>query len=744
MKGYILKFYRKINRFDKEPRNDLFVSWLNFDYMEIILVEKFSEYYERSIELSDPEFKNLEHFRQKIYICGNDNQNIFSNEKHKTLPIISVTMVKMKESATCIKDISELVSSKIKNKGRFEVFQTLSDCDSVLVLRTNSLAYTLDILSEIFIKENSGEIEEFYTIVSSDVAHVKYMEERDEIEALIRVSYPFDLKLREDRLLKKFFTFGRNDEMYSYGPVSTKKFVTMFCDNGLIYNNKSISSTSIVVKAEDFPLITQKDDRGLAIKELEVKYKRIVQLILQSRYSEMVKTMLVRTILRVTQAGMSPYTHKISDYLMELIYSAIEGILGFDKNISYTQSITGIVHSFNLLLDNCISVNQYNFEFPNNNLRSTGTMVKLLMAYNGLLCEIQDVLQLFRLEIDHTKKIRYFIWCIIDMQTSVSAEQLFIEEDSGKRFMYFKITPEVMLIPRCAIPYLYHESGHFFRAGWNREVRNKSLQENAYYIFIGCWSAFEGELDSYQIRELVEYLNYHSLNTSDIYSGEYQNKGDIKGRHGDEQLKILLRYFDNLVIAIYHGKVFSKKPSKTPMWQMRENISHYINELYSAYLESIADVFMIKSLAINDYEEYLNIVTEYLNLTKIQEKNIGLGMRIRLLSVCFLIDSANENNDENTYKRVNSLRTKIYNSQNVSDEIKRVLFSASDFYDNIACVIELYEFLKNEVGASMESIMKQSEKITNHILKIRKTYQIISQGDTIENGLKFIDDYMIR
>lgn len=744
MKGYILKFYRKINCFDGEGRKDFLVSWLNFDYMEHILVEKFSEYYERSIELSDPKFKNLEYFRQKIYICGNDSQNIFSNEEHKVFPIISVTMVKMSESESSAQKLSSLVSKKISTKGKFEIFQTLSDCDSVLVLRTNSLAFTLRTLSEIYIKENNGEIDEFYTVVSSDIDNIAYMEDNDEIEALIRVSYPSDLKISGDDLLKKYFTFGRNDEMYSYGPGSTKKFVQMFLDNKLLYNSNFMSSTNIVVKTDPFPLVTQKNDRNNVIKALEEKYIKIVNLILQSSYSEMIKTMLVRTILRVTQGGMSPYTHRISNYLIELIYSAIEGILEFDNNISYTQSITGIVHSFNLLLDNCISVNQYNFEFPNNNLRSTGTMVKLLMAYNGLLHEIQDVLQLFRLEIDNTKKTQYFIWCIIDMQTSVSADQLFIEENSDKRFMYFKITPEVMLMPRCAIPYLYHESGHFFRAGWEREVRNRSLRENAYYIFISCWSTFEGELDSYQIRELVEYLNYHPLNTADIYSSGNESATSIKYVHGDQQLKMLLRYFDNLVLAIYDGKVFSKKPNKISKWEMRENVSNYINEMYSAYLESIADVFMIKSLAINDYEDYLDIVTEYLNLTKIQEEYIGLGMKIRLLSICLLIDSINIDDEDNSYQRVKVMMEKIYASSNVSKKIKDVLFSDLDFYDNIACVIELYNFLKNEVSASMENIMDRSDQITDHITRIRKTYQVISQADTIENGLKFIDDYMIR
>lgn len=747
MKGYIVKLYQKIHNIDEAERDlDEFNAWLSFDYMRVIPVERFESFYKKSISIKSDQINNrdLNSTRQKMYLCGDDEKDIFSRDNIK--PILSMTMIKFQNSSKR-KDQNEYLADFFKNEEiEYELFDSLSHSDKILVIRENSYEKIIDTLIELKSMKckKIGGISKLYTISCLDYMKSNSLCEDDNI--IVRASIPLNhvgnIKVNESDNIR--IMLGKEDIELEWTS-SSKGMIELLINNGIISKDgecnvikrisllKKIEISAIQRFASFLPY-----DNG--VKPDVTLLKDVIKRIGEKNYSSSLKNLLNRLAIRAWQIEEGDAEIIDNNGIWDMVVTFISIAEKYAGNIIHNDSVVEGIKSLSLLMDNMTSDNYEDFEIPQGNSRFTGTMSRLLQSYNIFLTELSELTEKLKKSAQtNTAMIKYSMWAVIDTNEVVSAKQLFIDRESLERLLIINLSHEAMFHITEIIAWSIHEIGHYLRIGWNRRFRNKTFRENSQRIFLKIYEQYlNEEVTEKQLHVLNEYQKKHTICNIDVCSERiYCNQNKCHNKHFDDQIDLLKIYYDGILRALFDGDILNNcGVNRSQYVNMRADIEEGLDILEVAYREAQADMYMVSVLSIENSKTYIEILKRYFEYSQMDMVELNPDVVIRIEAVIIVIESINKGcsvNEyhlqdlENTLKAISKSEPNNQFVNTLKDDIKWAFAS------------KLAEFLY-QVKESIDEALEcdECQKIKE---KICKSYYAMEKGDSFENALDFIEKY---
>ena len=747
MKGYIVKLYQKIYNIDGTERNlDEFNVWLSFDYMRIIPVERFESFYKKSISINSDQINNrdLNSTRQKLYLCGDDEKDIFSQDNIK--PILSITMIKF-QNLSKRKDQNECLAKFFENKGiEYELFDSLSHSDKILVIRENSYEKIIDMLIELksIKSEKIGGISKLYTISCLDYTKSNSLCEDDNI--IVRVSIPLNyvgyINVNESDNIR--IMVGKEDIELEWSS-SSKGMMELLINDGIISKDGAcnvIKRISLLKKIEISAIqriASFLTDDSCAKSEVTL-LKNVIKKIGEKNYSSSLKNLLNRLVIRAWQIEKGNAEIIDNNGIWDKVETFIRIAEKYAGNIIHNDSVVEGIKSLSLLMDNMTSDNYDDFEIPQGNSRFTGTMSRLLQSYNIFLAELSELTKKLKKSTStDSTMINYSMWAVIDTNEVVSVKQLFIDRESTDRLLIINLSHEAMFHITEIIAWSIHEIGHYLRIGWNRKCRNKTFRENAQRIFLKIYEQYlNNELAEKQLQDLNSYQKKHTICNIDVCTERIHCKqSNCHNKHFDDQIDLLKIYYDGILRALFDGDILNNcGVNRSQYVNMRESIEEGLDILEVAYREAQADMYMVSVLSIENAKTYIEILKRYFEYSQMDMVELNPDVVIRIEAVIIVIESINKDCHVKEYK-IDNLKLVLKNiSQSEPDNP-----FVNTLKKNIkwAFASKLAEFLY-QVKENIDEALKLDEcrKIKE---KICKSYYAMEKGDSFENALDFIEKY---
>lgn len=757
MKGYIVKLYQKFHNIEiPETNRQEFNVWFSFDFMRIIPVDYFEDFYKKSmnIKVDEIDIRDLSCSRQKMYLCGENEsaEDIFSMTNDK--PILSLTMVKFRK--LCTRDEQEkYLKLFFEKKGvDYCLFDSLSHSDKVIVIRENSYEKIMDVLIELqcFRQKNEDIIRKVYTIGCLNIDKKDFLSTTDSVFA--RVGIPFN-HLRDiviDSAELDNCIMGKEDvEIMESG--SSKDIIDNFIRRGVITNTgeSRVMNRMILLKScsgatiQDMLSTNHQSSCKSDIKLNDLK-TMLLKVEVQS-YSISIKNLMNRLIIRAWQMNYVNDLIVHDNTIWDKVKKFTEIAIGYSEQRYHNDSAVEGMKALSLLMDNMSSDNYDDFEIPQGNSRFTGTMSRLLRAYNNLLMDLSELTRLLRVKSREKDPIAldYLTWAVIDTNEVVSAKQLFIDAESRDRLLIISLSHEAMFHIREVIAWSIHEIGHYLRTDWSRRDRNETLRDNAERVFLLVYEAYLGEekkLSESQISVLNRYFKTHTICNNNVC--EYRmtcTQESCKYKHIDDHVDKLMIHYNNVLRDLFDGKILDNCGLSIEQYiLMKQDIENYLLVLKKAYREAQADMYMISVLEIQDVQSYVGIVRKYFEYSQMNIEEIDVEVLIRTNAVIIAIDSKNKKCPVKDY---------------TFDKFKSVLEDSSfgeakQFIDSLqknnmfyAFAHKLAEFLEI-VNNSIEKALQNEEcKVIKD--RIVKSYRFLEPKkehfDSFRSAWEFIDEY---
>ena len=756
--GYIIKFYKQISstNYLNLLGNAHFVVWSSFDAMEINNINNFSEF-ENSPDVCKEE--EQVHNRQKLLLLSylHDEKNIFAcgdNSSLNKLPLIAVTMINFGESGTCncdtnLKKLVNLLNKPLSINGieitrtdlRWQLFRTVSSYDCVLVLRSNSY-YTMDNVLRYLRKSDGINLSKTYTLTGIDSVNSIFWKEPRNTEVSVKISTisdinpeflasNFELENKNKSILEPtqncslYSVFGKYDLNIMGKLYNPKAFLDLFLKGGLFSTeNNYIYRTSTQFLCE---INSEEDEIKNKIKKQSIDDSAFIKRldkINNLNFPKSIKSSVNRLALRAHQADLSVYTNNKKQNFNEILDAYIDFFSDNSNMINYLSEIAKIIQSLDLFLDNRISVNVTDFENPHATMRFSGSVSKLIIAYSNFTENLIDLLK-FNKETSGSN-IKYLQYVTANIGTRLTASS-YMPYNDNYRFINIKIPVDFIMELRYMIPWLTHEVGHFMRAGWKRNDRNQACFRSTFRGFIRL-------IEMYVDKEKIED------NLEPIVPLAYMlnNKDEDEEIDFETHCDCMIRYFIYILsLSAYKGGTKIRIPyNKLSIFI--ENIKQLCEDMKEAYEESIADIFMIKTLNIVNLSNYLDILKKYYKSCQPSLDNLPVSAGLRIASVSLVLLNVDENTTN--IERRNILIQ--YRNQEKDEDIKHILDLVIEgcYMD---CASSLVSFLKNFVVCGLTNLYSKNDKAANMQSKLAKSYKELCDGKgDLDSCFKFIYDYL--
>ncbi len=729
--GYIIKLYKKIVNAPKKAtiREAMFMTWMNFDCMDILPVTGFQGF-SRSLECEDLKEREKYDSRQKLFLYPvSDEQGLLFPEGSPGLPLITLTLLDLerpsgKAAVSYENTLCQCMKDSLGQEGHIkgQLFGCLSIYDYALVLRGNSyveLAHKLADYRGELIRAGVG-FRKSYTISGLNLKQCHAWKEQSGLKVSIRLSCTSQITteyFKENERIKEalqdgyevFSVLGKYDYDIVGAVRDTDKFVQLFWDEGELSPAKTgihKTNTRFLLREDWKPCYkspSSGEDLQAAEAELDDSLQRYAKL---THLCPSIRESLLRLILRLFQASTSINDERMRKDLKDALNYFLDFLSIHQTESDQQDEFAQMINCFNLLLDNRVTASMSDFETPQNVLRYSGANLKVLLAYASYVEKLFSILQAYK---DRKKEhLRYVPLVTADTGAKITAT-IYLSSCKKYRFININIPVDLLFDVQNVLPWLTHEVGHFIRAGWNRQRRNA-----AYF-----WS-----MSRVMSRMMEAYIADDYIPTEEASPMEAfldaSVPEEMEGTKFDQYRNSVCQYYQSIFIRCtydYNERLQVPHSHTGVLLNKIEEIAVILQKIYE---ESIADIFMIYILGINDLDEYLRIQYAYYEHINRISGDLPLANISRIIAVSIVIKKW----DHQDYEGIKKSFGKIYEDHQ-KDNMEPMLKQLKE-YERYYMIEPLVFFLKQTVEKGLEDLLQED---SGNCEWLRQHYQNLKMGN---------------
>lgn len=730
--GYIVKLYKKIVN---APRHTftgdaMFMTWMNFDCMDIIPVSDFHEF-GKSLNASNLKDREKYQSRQKLFLYPlDDDQGLILNDSAlEEFPIIAMTVLDLKRQC----DMKTLSYERIlreslcgcigNSKGvKGQLYGSLSVYDYVLVLRGKTYAELDQVLINFRRNVTGFEIsfDKTYTIEGIDLKHQTFWQKEPDSSVSIRLSCASCVTAEsllnnqglKDALQEGYQVFTLMGK-YDYDIIgkirSTQKFLDLFaCGNLFATESADIYKTNtrfmnMEVDKEDS--VAEKSNHNMCAQFLQDDPGQYIGQYLElNGLCPSIKESLLRLILRITQAGSTVGRNKMKEDLNNILQCFLSFLCIHQYEAERQDEFGRIINCINLLLDNRITAGMSDFETPQSVLRYSGASLKVLLAYSDFADNLFSILQLYKEQ--NEQDLKYVHLVTTDTGAKITAT-VYLSYCEKYRFININIPVDLLFDVQYVLPWITHEVGHFIRAGWRRVERNAAYFWSVSRVIMGM-------LQEYVCLDKLVDIEKSSFIGAMIHESE--------GEKFDEYREDVCQYFQSIInrgVYGYNIKIFIPYNCASNLLSSTKDITFILQKVYE---ESIADIFMTQILEIDSLTEYLQIHSAYYRRINVNESELPLVNISRIMAVSVIMVKL----DGEDYDKIIYYFRNFYD-QCRNEEILPIVKQLKE-YKHYYMIEPLISFLGQQVEKGLKELL-QGEDISVICRTLRKSYKNVKTGD---------------
>ena len=743
--GYIVKFYKKIIEPKDKNKNFDFVSFMNFDGVRIIDVEKFSDYQSNTIDFSAPQNEDTDCSRQKLYIYNfnqkysNIDGDIFDKNPNgilKEFPVLAITIINLK---------GEVVQNKYDSIIE-QADKTLANIvnDLVIVFRCKSFTDLFQCNIHSLFPE-SDSFYSTYTIPCLSLSNSKFWKEED-LAISIRASIPPQaqyynmsdngrhLKINGKKVyglknVTKYNVFGKYDVDVRGKIKSTREFINNFNDglfSDINADNRHINrrtNTRFLYECKKgncetndyYPYTINPKINNFKETISEISSQIIDKSSLHSDFTNNLTRLWLRAYQLLLRGRDNPILEDVSCIIEKYFNLTLQYINDLDRAESVVLGLT----SLNTLIDNRDLNDFYEFENPHSNLMFAGCSTALLCAYSNMS---NIAFKLIKKLNNESKE--YYSFITSDGYAEVSTKEIF-EENDDCYLINICIPTELMFNFKDLVCLIFHEIGH----NWNYSEEKDRI---------------ETFLDISLKQQLINVSG-----VKDVFT--FKKKDAVKN------FALNCLYGENCIDsmrihkAVVEALDYNSDLNLISIYEIADVVLSDVKELDQAVNEAIPDIFMLKFINIRDPKFYLNVVLGYLDYKNIQFASKDFSREslnaifIRVIIVLLFLTADSSFDREQCF---NIIRKKLCeycisakNESNKKEFVKQLLDFIS--YDNSSLPVfhyacELYEeiVLKHNTIDAVEFRQKFNFD-DNDIKKIQENFEKYLNAKDDESNEKF-------
>ena len=778
--GYIIKFYRHINRKIFEANSSAFdyIAWGSFDDIKITKVTNIVDYQRKNFTDLNGVPKNSLLFRQKLLAYSDDKTDIF--ETDPKLPLVAIVVVDYKTANSLnIKQYEEYYAGVINNLKitslKYKILETFTLGRYIVVCRTNSI-FNLNVFIS-SIRRAPLVISSYSVVGLSTVENAIDNWVDNNLKFTIKITtkpnvlpYQIRLSLEEyfDRIIdccgnKTFkinsiesITHGKYDLFISLETQSKDAFKRLFLPNGIYDLEVQNCKPIIYTKTHFFSELTENTYEIIEetfkniwpnylekINSTEKNYiedeKKLTQILeevkktnLSEDYKYEIERLVYRTIQLIFEYSSKDLYRFANDIVkavlvfLNMTLETVEFVLS-DNSINYLESkeyayyFNSIIEgtaALNTLIDNRDINDYYDFESPHSNVMFTIPVSKLVHFYSIFSQEILKCLMF----LGNKKDIEVFV--TVDGCSKITIHQLF-SNCTDKMLINIRIPVELLYHPSSTLAFITHELGHFHNA------TNCTAEKNQ-YLLLSISQSLCYSLNNSKFKD-------YDQNSALFFANNYYCSDEFFSKPMEEYIDVVKTNLSNMIHYSMGTQLFENDEK---IDAFLDQFYQIIDLIYNGFTEAEADAFMLKILNISDPIKYMEIICHYLNHMSIVDNDLSGNLIMRFVAVLAnMIDYSKRINNEKTFREVciNWLDDHILEGD--------IYFSIFNYFKYMLqqesfCSIcyPLYMFLKkftlNKLGENI-NINLNTEKKYAEILK--NYHNLINENDYVLLSQKFIE-----
>ena len=262
---------------------------------------------------------------------------------------------------------------------------------------------------------------------------------------------------------------------------------------------------------------------------------------------------------------------------------------------------------------------------------------------------------------------------------------------------------------------------NFIRAGWNRQKRNAAYFWSMSRVMAQMLKAYiaDGYIPTEEASPMESFLK--------ILGPE-----ESEGAKFDQYRNSVCQYCQSILIRCtydYNGKMQIPHSHAGTLLNKVEDLSVILQKIYE---ESIADIFMIHVLGIDDLDEYLRIQHAYYEHINRSPGSLPLANISRIIAVSIVIRKW----DSRDYEGIKENFSKICDSHR-NDDMEPMLRELKE-YERYYMIEPLVVFLDQVVEKGLGALLRE-EGISGICEQLRQHYQNLKTG-SFAAFLDFIDN----
>nr|WP_300834737.1 hypothetical protein [uncultured Acetatifactor sp.] len=262
---------------------------------------------------------------------------------------------------------------------------------------------------------------------------------------------------------------------------------------------------------------------------------------------------------------------------------------------------------------------------------------------------------------------------------------------------------------------------NFIRAGWNRQKRNAAYFWSMSRVMAQMLKAYiaDGYIPTEEASPMESFLK--------ILGPE-----ESEGAKFDQYRNSVCQYCQSILIRCtydYNGKMQIPHSHAGTLLNKVEDLSVILQKIYE---ESIADIFMIHVLGIDDLDEYLRIQHAYYEPINRSPGSLPLANISRIIAVSIVIRKW----DSKDYEGIKENFSKICDSHR-NDDMEPMLRELKE-YERYYMIEPLVVFLDQVVEKGLGALLRE-EGISGSCEQLRQHYQNLKTG-SFAAFLDFIDN----
>ena len=774
--GYIIKFYRHINREKYTADNSKFdfMCFGCFDNIKITTVEDLTSYQSKNFDIQDSSSNNTFLFRQKIlaYDIENNNKRIF--EKDAKNPLIAILVIDYKSANSLdikkYNDYFERIIDKLSLEGlKYKILETFTLGRFIIVCRSNSFYKINKFLAA---ARRIPQVLSSYSVlgmVCDKISFENIVDEQINATMKIRVKPNFALNeinkcIDEHFLLstedkseifvlkdKKILTPGKYDISLDFYTHDKLAFFELFNTNDLYHIELKKSKVILETETEIYSYINDEeyeiieelatvlsskkvtvpdeliklkviDDGSKKYDSLKKYWESLLYKVKSSRISEDYKSEIERLFLRSVQLifeycskGSFKYCKDIIDGIgsfLELTLITISKVFRESDNPEYTKEYGYYFYSITE------GTESLNVLLDN---RDINDCYDFESPHSNVMFTI-PISKLVQFYSEFSREILKFL-NKIDYDKKIS---IFVTVNGCSKItihrlfinckedmlLNIRIPVELLYHPFYTLAFITHELGHYSSVGVDNCVRNQ-------YFLASVIQSLSYSLQSCNGYRMFDQNSALFIISNTICSDkEYEKDGDV--------------FLQNLKFSLNEVLYYS---TSGRIVETDRNIQSFFGEfcqivdyIFNSYNEAVADAFMLSVLNINDPKQYIEIVSHYLNHMGILQNDLSGNLILRFVAVLSNMIDKNENVDS-AEKLSDVLIDWIENEINESDSNKMLYITLAEMVKQpyfCAICYPLFCLLKHYTFKTLKQAIKKDLKSENQYNDLLKKYKSIS------------------